>query len=89
MTQAITAAASFDQQSSSSSSFSTLNVRKLNARKLRLFVRPHINLKPVMRVSHTDQYIRRHIGNDDKETQDMLDYLKLDSIGQLMDETVP
>lgn len=56
-----------------------MNVRKLNSRKLRGFVRPHINLKPIMRVSHTDQYIRRHIGNDDKEMQDILDYLKLDS----------
>ena len=33
--------------------------------------------------------INRHIGNDAKETQDILDYLKINSIDELIDQTVP
>ena len=33
--------------------------------------------------------INRHIGNDAKETQDILDYLQLSSIDELIDQTVP
>lgn len=40
-------------------------------------------------MSHTDQYINRHIGNDDKETQDMLDAMGLKSLDELIDQTVP
>ena len=33
--------------------------------------------------------INRHIGNDAKETQDILDYLQLSSVDELIDQTVP
>lgn len=42
-----------------------------------------------MRVSCTDQYINRHIGNDSQETQDMIDYIGVSSLDELIDQTVP
>jgi len=63
--------------------------RTLNQRKLREFERPNLTLKREMCVSHTDQYIKRHIGNDPKEIEDMLKFLQIESIDELIDETVP
>lgn len=39
--------------------------------------------------SMTDDYIRRHLGNDKSESQEMLASLGMTSIDQLIDETVP
>lgn len=48
---------------------------------------PRIDYK--YHVSETDAYVRRHIGNDAKETQAMLEELNCNSMDQLMNETVP
>ncbi len=39
---------------SQKSEFSTTALKKLNRSKLKMYVRPHIQLKQEMRVSHTD-----------------------------------
>ena len=38
---------------------------------------------------NTDSFALRHIGPGPKETQEMLDYIGVDSIAQLLDETIP
>lgn len=41
------------------------------------------NLKP------TDKFVYRHIGNSDRSTRIMLDYLKFDTMEQFIDSVVP
>ena len=38
---------------------------------------------------HQDDFVSRHVASNDSTTQLMLDYLQVDSIGQLLDQTVP
>lgn len=37
----------------------------------------------------SDEYVYRHMGNSDKSTNKMLEYLEVDSIDQLMEQVVP
>ena len=37
----------------------------------------------------TDDYLRRHLGNTERDTQEMCDYLGVKNVEELMNETVP
>jgi glycine dehydrogenase len=43
----------------------------------------------MLRISTTDSYIKRHIGNDAQETKQILETLKVKSVDQLIAQTVP
>jgi len=37
----------------------------------------------------SDEYVYRHMGNSDKSTKEMLEYLEVDSVDHLMEQVVP
>jgi len=63
--------------------------RNLEALKLRTSVLEPPRIDPQYLVSETDAYIRRHIGNTECQTQEMLKQVNVSTIDQLMNETVP
>lgn len=56
---------------------------------MRDFVSVSSITNPALKLSTTDSYIKRHIGNDEGECNEILKTLNVKSIDQLMDETVP
>ena len=48
-------------QASAQRDFSTTASKSIPRSKLKMYVRPHINLKQEMRVSHTDQYVSHNL----------------------------
>jgi len=69
--------------------FSDGGIKTLPRSKLRDFVSISSITNPALKLSTTDSYIKRHIGNDEGECNEILKTLNVKSIDQLMDETVP
>lgn len=49
----------------------------------------NMKINELFKSSTTDGFIYRHIGNDREQTRDILDALGVETMDELMDQTVP